>query len=152
ELGVGKTVLVAKALRSLEPAPRILHAECAFGSTDVPFATIAEVLRDAAGVNDRASPEEATEVFEHFVHDVLGDARVSDSVLDALRPILLGASVPETTPVDVSDHVRGAVGAIRLLLRALGGRGPLVLWIDALQWADAASLELMTRLLHRGYD
>ncbi|MCA9582897.1 MAG: AAA family ATPase, partial [Myxococcales bacterium] len=149
ELGVGKTVVVAKALQKLVPAPRILHAECAFGSTDLPYATLSELLRDAARVGDRASPEEALELFDDFVHDTVRPRGRAESVVEVLRPLLL-AQAP--SPAEVSDHSRVVLGAVRLLLRAMGEAGPLVLWVDAVQWADGPTLDLMADLLRRRYD
>ena len=147
ELGVGKTALIGTALGTLDsPVPRVVRAECTYGSSDVPFAAVADLVRDAAEISDDASAEEAADAL-HALLNGLGLPRERErSAWEGLSP-LLGASEG------------GGEGDLRLVTRGLEivvagmtQRSPLIIWIDSCQWADAPSMELLSNLRQRAYE
>lgn len=150
DLGVGKSSLVAQAIAQLNPAPLVLHAECAFGTRDLPYAAIAEVFRDAMRLPDDASPDDARARVRSGIERLFGQGAVAREVADNLEPLL----VPMSTGNDGRTSIReqSITRASKLLLRALSAEQPLVVWIDALQWADTPSLELIGGLMQRTYD
>ena len=80
----------------------------------------------------------------------LGPARVDDAHAAALQSIFPAAAAPG------ADGTGGGAGerhrahrAVRALLEALARERPVVLVLDDLQWADAASTDLLVALLDR---
>ena len=146
-LGVGKTALVAAALEGLEPKPRILHVECAYGTADVPYAAAAELLRGALDIPDRS--EGALAQLQTGLERLITRREVREACLAALSPLLGGTAEPAHGEGDRVGLVRTAVEAI---VKALASQGPLVIWVDGLQWADLPSLDLISSMHQRGYD
>ncbi len=148
ELGVGKSALVAAALAELDPAPRVLRVECGFGSSEVPYEAVAELVREAAGIEEDSSSEEALARLAKVMRKVVpGESRSAD--LEALEPLV----APQLKASDGSaDHSAGLIRAVRHLLGGLAGLGPCVVWVDALQFVDSPSLALMARLTAHTYD
>ncbi len=142
DLGVGKTALVSAAVDSLEPRPRVLHAECAFGTSDVPFATTAELVREAMGIEEETPPEQVRQEITAWAEQLPDEEkrqRLVKGLCDLLVPELGGGVDAAERP----GHIRKAA---RILIGVLAARQPLVIWVDALQWADAPSLELFGAL------
>jgi tetratricopeptide (TPR) repeat protein len=150
ELGVGKTALSAAVLQALDPLPKVLHAECAFGTSDVPYAAVTDLLRAALDLGEDALPEVATERLRTLAATMLPKGRERTELVDGLKP-LLGSRR--------DGDAEGGVGRSALIKRStrrlIGGlahRGPVVVWVDALQWADAPSLELLGSLMQEVYE
>ena len=146
ELGVGKSALVAAALGGFTPDPRLLRLECAFGSTEVPYAAVADLVREACGINDDTSADEARARLRAALELVPDGQRDADR--EALEPLIAPAAQPE----EQGDRSASLARAVRHLLGTIAARGPTVLWIDSLQFADTPSLQLMARLLSQTYD
>ena len=120
EAGVGKTRLVEEAIAAGEVAA-LRGVATERGST--PYAPVAAVLRDFL----RAEP------------DGLSASGLLGSHLCALLPEL--GSAPETTP----DR-ETLFAAICAAFETISGRGLTAVFLDDLQWADAATLELLPSL------
>ncbi|HJL16846.1 MAG TPA: AAA family ATPase, partial [Sandaracinaceae bacterium LLY-WYZ-13_1] len=148
ELGVGKTALVAAALEELEPAPRVLRTECVFGTSEVPYAAVAELVREACGIADDASATEARRRLARTLRKTLPSS-LRASTRDALEPLV---APTVAGPDDPGDRSAQLTRAIRRLLAGLAERGPIVVWVDAVQFADTPSLQLMARLMSHSYD
>ncbi len=148
ELGVGKSALIAAALGSFVPDPRLLRVDCVFGSAEVPYAAVAELVREACGIGDDTSPEQARALLEQTLSRIL-PAEQLGATREALEPLI--GSAPGA-PMDPADRSASLIRAVRRLLGGLAVRGPLVVWIDAVQAADAPSLSLMVRLLSQTYE
>lgn len=148
ELGAGKSALVAAALAELDPAPSVLRVECGFGSSDVPYEAVAELVREACSIKEDASSEEARARLARVLGKVVPAAtRAAD--LEALERLVAPS---EAGSADTSDHSAGLIRAVRHLLGGLAARGPCVVWVDALQFVDSPSLSLMARLMASTYD
>lgn len=128
EPGIGKTALIAAVLEGAEGRRyRTLSGRAAEFEEDVPFAVIVDALEDA----------------------------VTPELLDADERALLAAVFPELGPAhaDVGQDERHRVlRAVRALLGRLARDEPIVLALDDLHWADASSIDLLTHVLHRGFD
>jgi tetratricopeptide (TPR) repeat protein len=149
ELGVGKTALVAAALGRLSPDPRVLRVECVFGTSEVPYAAVAELVREACGIPESAAPEQTRELLEKTVACAIKLSDKRKSTIDALEPLLLPGAHKKEDGGDLSQRIALAV---RDLLGALARQGPTVIWVDAMQFADNPSLQLVSRLLAQTYD
>ncbi|UJR84451.1 serine/threonine-protein kinase PknK [Sandaracinus amylolyticus] len=151
ELGVGKSALVAAALGRFQPDPRLLRVECAFGASEVPYAAVAEMVREACSIPEDATPDRTLEVMRESVSRLIKVSDKRKSVIDALAPLLV-PSFSKDGDAESGDPSQLVAMAVRDLLGALARQGPTVLWIDAAQFADAASLQLVARLLAQTYD
>ncbi len=146
DLGVGKTSLVAAAIDQLEPPPRVLHAECAFGTSDVPFATIAELARESLGIPDNLPQTEVRARLADRTAELVPDPDARRILLAGFEPLLC----PEesaTVDRDAAERPRAIAKAARLMLGIAAAQKPLVVWLDALQWADGPSLALIAALI-----
>jgi tetratricopeptide (TPR) repeat protein len=166
DLGLGKSALVAAALDTFEPEPRVIRCECAFGTQDVPFAAAAELVREALGITDESDSADPSQA------DAPSDARWSvlreraDAALanfdaerrqSALRGLELlfgvieGAGEANAPDAGDEDRSRLIMQSIEALLRGLAQRGPVVVWLDALQWADTPTLALARMLVQNPF-
>lgn len=148
ELGVGKSALVAAALGSFHPDPRLLRLECIFGASEVPYAAVAELVRDACAIDEDMSAEQIRERLAATLESAL-PSELRSAARDALEPLVVPTS---NTPDDAGDRSAALIRAVRHLLGGLARQRPLVVWIDALQFVDTPSLQLMARLMSQAYD
>ncbi len=156
ELGVGKTALVSRALAELEPSPQVVRAECAFGVSDVPYAALAEIVSEALGLSTgSASDHEVSgvgsgEQARALLDGALSALGLSDgkrrSLLEAFEP-LFGPATSESDARDGGDRTERLYAAVRTLLALLARRRPLVVWVDAVQFMDPPSREMLARLV-----
>ena len=136
EPGVGKTSLVAQAGRSAHRnGSTVLYGGCEEDLT-VPYKPWVDALRPLA----ESLPEEVLQSFSD-THG-LGVARLLPSIARRL------GTEPPTTGVD-ADAERFIVmeGVVRLLASASESTSLMVV-LDDLHWADAASLQLLGHLAH----
>lgn len=148
ELGVGKSALVGAALDELDPKPRFLRTECVFGSSEMPYEAVAELVREACGIRDDDSSEEARKRLARTARRVL-PAPIRATTLESLEPLIAPTLSAQEDP---GDRSAGLTRAIRHLLGGLAQEGPLVVWVDALQFADTPSIQLVSRLMAQSYD
>ncbi|WP_426419686.1 ATP-binding sensor histidine kinase [Bradyrhizobium genosp. A] len=145
--GVGKSVLVAELHRALVPS-RGLFASGKFDQLkrDIPYASVAQALqgliRSLLGKSeDDLAPWRAT---------LMGALGSNGALMATLVPeleILIGPQ-PPTPELPPRDAQRRFQLALRRLLAALARpEHPLVLFLDDLQWLDAATLDLIEDLL-----
>lgn len=135
EAGIGKTRLIQEFLTEVSARPDddlpivIAIGQCIdLGPIGAPFGPIRRVLRDLhAAVGT----------------DALRDAAGSPAVISTLATLVPGIAA-DTTPAD--DLTGEFAEAIEVLLEALSGTRHLVVVIEDLQWADAATLALLKTL------
>ncbi len=160
ETGIGKSALLAAALRSLPEGARVVRAECSFATEDHPFEGAAELVRDACDLP--ADPAAARERLERRVRMLFDDVGEDDrAAIAAVFESILGlrADAPpdrsgedqEDADADAAERQRARLVAIRGLLERLARRGPLVVVIENIHWADGPSLRLFRDLSHRRY-
>ncbi|MFT3776445.1 MAG: AAA family ATPase [Minicystis sp.] len=139
ESGVGKSALVRRFLDELQGAV-VLEGRC-YERDSVPYKAVDEVV-DALGRHlARLPPREAAELLPPDV-----------SLLAVAFPTLARVDLIEraTAPREPPDprEIRAQVFAVlRELLRRVAQRGPLVIAVDDLQWADADGLTLLAEVL-----
>ncbi len=143
--GAGKTALIERFLRE---SPGVLPLRGKFDQfhSESPYSAIAEALN--AAVHDMLTePEEALAARRAALHEALaGNGAVIRGLVPDLE-LLLGpqASPPTVGPVESQRRFERAACAF---VRALTSpQRPAVLFLDDLQWADPASLELVRVLL-----
>jgi serine/threonine protein kinase/tetratricopeptide (TPR) repeat protein len=136
--GIGKSTLMREFLRR-QGELLILKGRC-HPREVVPYLSLDPII-DALASHLSTLRDEALALVPEQAHALVRLFPVLGRV-SALRD----APVPATLPADVELRRLGAE-ALRELLRRLARRGPLVVWIDDVQWGDADSARLLEQLL-----
>ena len=147
--GIGKSSVVNELYKSLVP-PRGLFASGKFDQykRDIPYATLAEAFQSLLRPVLTKNKEELRE-WRDALHEALGPngQLIVDLVPDLKAIIGEQPAAPELPPPD-------AQGRFQLVFRRFISvfarpEHPLALFLDDLQWLDAATLDLMEDLLTR---
>jgi class 3 adenylate cyclase/tetratricopeptide (TPR) repeat protein len=132
--GVGKSRLVAEAIRDVAPASTVLQSNCLSYGEGITFWPVIEIVRQAAQAD-------ASELDASF--------------RDKLTPLLAGDENAEAITEGVSELVGPGGGrrpaeelfwAVRKLLEAIARRGPVVVVFDDIHWGEATLLDLIEYL------
>jgi predicted ATPase len=133
EPGIGKTRLVVELCGEVERRHHlVLGGRAAAFEEGQVFAVLVDALDDYLASIDPRDLERMKLDFAELAWVFPALARLAERPLGALP----------------AERYRTHL-AVRGLLEALGGRRPLVLALDDVHWADAASVELITFLLRR---
>ena len=120
EAGVGKTRLLEEA-RARQPHARVLWGACLEQQRSLPYAPLAEALR--------GEPD-----------------ALADPVLRRLLPELDDAQAPEADSEQQRHRIAQALAAF---LAGAAAERPLLLGLEDLHWADAATIEVLGVLVRR---
>lgn len=127
EPGVGKSALLREvAARAELGEMTVVHACAVEMEQDVAFGVVIDALDELVGEHSDALPR-------HRLNELAG-------VFPSLSHV--------AEPAAVDRHRLHF--AIRVVLEQLAASGPLALIVDDVHWADAASVEVVSRLLRRG--
>jgi tetratricopeptide (TPR) repeat protein len=157
DLGVGKSALCGAAFARLDPPARLLSVECAFGLDEVPFAVVADLVRAACRIPADAPADAARAQLREALGELLPREEDRAAAVAGLEPLFAAAKARGDDGADdrgeerAEDRSRALVRALRLVLGALGARGPLVVHLAAMQWIDPRSLEVVSALVRRTY-
>jgi DNA-binding CsgD family transcriptional regulator/tetratricopeptide (TPR) repeat protein len=142
EAGVGKTRLVAEAIRRARAAGgTVLAGNCLPLTDSVPFLPVTEALRTLGRVDGTTVPPP---VLQRCAPDVRAE-------LARLVPGWGPAPAPAGREPDEHDLVEGwrrgrLFAALRDLLAAVAADGPCALVVEDLHWADATTLDFLAYL------
>ncbi|HEX6714884.1 MAG TPA: AAA family ATPase [Thermoleophilaceae bacterium] len=135
EPGIGKSTLIAELGRRAEARGFLmLDGRAAEFESDIPFGAIVDALNDYVG-------SLAPAVLRGLDADVVEE-------LALILPSLSTLSGERARPRAETERYRVHY-AIRALLELLAKRQPVLLALDDVHWADAASFEVMAHLLRR---
>jgi tetratricopeptide (TPR) repeat protein len=144
--GMGKTALVKYFLdeqRVKEPGMLALTGRC-YERESMPYKAIDPLIDALAQHLQRLRNIEVARLLSRDV-----------GILARLFPVLMGVEEIRRAPQPAIDHLdshsvrRRAAEALRDLLCALGERGPLLLFIDDVQWGDADSAAILQQVLRQ---
>ncbi|CAN92912.1 MULTISPECIES: serine/threonine-protein kinase [Sorangium] len=146
EMGIGKSALISTFLSELPGDARVLHVECSPVKSELPLATVCDVLRDVTGMGLDHAIDDAS----HVIRALLGPIARSPlgaRIVTRLAELVTGKQLehPEEEAAAYGRDV--VVRGVKYLLGSLARHQPLVVVIDGLQWADRPSLELLSELL-----
>jgi len=165
EPGLGKTRLLAEwqsveQAAAASPPLRWARASCLSDSQGLPYHLLLSLLHSLVGVPAAADEADVRVALSALVQDLFapGEGEGSEpgrdrgatvyawlSHLLSLRPE--GSALGRSQQVDPQTLQAQVLVALRQLLQALAARGPLVLVLENLHWADPSSTELLIRLL-----
>ena len=166
DVGIGKSAFLRESVFELARQTqlgRVLTARCLTGSGTGPFSVVAELLRYAAEIPSGQSGRDAAERLEGFLRAafrprargaesgplvVSGSSEVDDIVRVLSHAIGL-ADTPLGPPPHLDDPqqlLHDTLEAIRKWLAAIAQRGPVVIRIDNLHRAPAATHALVCHL------
>lgn len=131
EPGIGKTRLVEELLAGVADQASILRAKCPELQDPLAYTLFVDPLRDAL------AGERPPGVSDAWLAEV---ARLLPELRDCYPDL------PQPVSLDPAAERRRLFDAACAVLLSLGGERPLILFLDDLQWADGASLELLTHL------
>jgi class 3 adenylate cyclase len=131
DAGIGKSRLTREFLASVGDEPLVARGRCLPYGDGITFWPIVEIVREAAGIREEDSAEEARSRLEHLV----GDDKVVERLASATGMASTAFALPEL------------FWGIRRFIEILAERRPLVFVIDDIHWAEATLLDLLEHLL-----
>jgi len=148
EMGIGKTALVKAFTVDLPAEVRVLEIECSPVQSELPLATVSDLLRTLTG----AGLDHSIEAASILLRELLGGAMRSKQaprIVARLAELVTGKQLEHGDEDAVSYRRDLVLLGVRALLGHLAKSAPVVVVIDGLQWADRPSLELLQELLKR---
>ena len=136
--GIGKSRLTDEFLLSLDELVSIFRGRCLPYGEGITYWPVAEVVRQAAGLDDDDSVREARAKIMQLVSKDEDGAQIVERVAAALG-FSESASSPEETQ-----------WGVRRLLEALAAERPVVVVLDDIHWGEPTFLALIEHLAERG--
>ena len=145
--GIGKSAVVNELHKVLVP-PRALFASGKFDQykRDIPYSTLAQAFQGLMR-HLLAKSDAELALWRDALREALGpNARLMMELVPELK-LIVGEQppVPELSPQDAQRRFRVALG--RFIGVFARPEHPLALFIDDLQWVDAATLDLLEQVL-----
>lgn len=145
ELGIGKTALINAFLNELPPDARVLRGECTQARRDVPYGVLTEWLRELTGIYQDQPLTEARE----RVAEALGwsDEAEAAETVDRLAELCTGRLGVAYDDAEVAHQRNQVLLGWNQFIHRAAEAGPLVVVLDAMQWCDQMSLEIVFAML-----
>ena len=134
DAGTGKTRLLAEMVERYQERALVLVGRCLSYGEGITWWAVAEIVRQAAGINAEDDSPAAREKLAAALNGSQ-DAGAATSELAQLIGIEPATESPEQI-----------LWALRLLLTSRAGHSPVVVVLEDLQWAEEQLLELIERL------
>jgi len=158
EPGIGKSRLLAE-LRKVVDVPNPdgtslpgtwLEGHCVSYGRNLPYHLLIDVVRSILGLSFAIGEDEARRTLDsrlaELLADVVEEGPDTAPYLASLLGLPLRPDEKDRTAVD-PDVMQGRIAAAtHRLLRGLARRGPVILMLEDLHWADPASLDVIRQL------
>ena len=147
EAGLGKSRIKIELRDGVQDGVRWLEGRCQSYTQGTGYAAIADALRAALGLRGAETPAIARTKLRMALRTFAGER--AEPLLAALADLLgldLGPGARPAEPTDPRARQSQIVLASRAVLEGLAQRGPIVLAIEDLHWADTGTIELLTVL------
>ena len=129
--GMGKSRLVAEALRTIGGEATVLKGSCLPYGEGITFWPVLDVVKQATGITDEDTPDEACTKIVAQLEGEQAAERVADHVADLIGLAETGGTAEE------------GFWGMRKLFEALAGKRPLIVVFDDLNWAEPTLLDLI---------
>ncbi len=150
EAGAGKSRLLAEFFARLDESGSLAGVavrRAACSSLGEPtYGIFGALFREAYRVDEHDTLDVARGKLQHGLRTLGADADEADAVTQVLH-YLLGIQEDKPRDIEPEQLQRQITLAARALLERRTAQQPLVLVIDDLQWADAASVDLLCELV-----
>ena len=147
QAGMGKTRLVGEAVAAL-PGATVLRGRCLSYGEGITYWPVAEIVRQAAGIADTDTPAEASAKLRRLL-DAPGSP--GDHPRDDGDRAHVAGRIAQLIGLEAtSGPAEEAAWAFRRLLELLAERGPLVVVLDDLHWAEPGLLDLVEHVADYG--
>jgi class 3 adenylate cyclase/tetratricopeptide (TPR) repeat protein len=145
EAGLGKSRLLLEFRRSLDASTQWLEGHCISYGKKIPYHPISDVAKAAFGVEEGDLDARIIRRIEEATADWHEAARDKVPYLKYLLNVDPGDSA--IVLMDPLERRAGIIEAVRSLVIELTDRGPLVILIEDLHWADEQSEETLRALI-----
>ena len=144
EAGIGKSRLAWELTQSLDPGVwQVLQAEAVSYGSNIPYVPVIRLLRSCFQLEERDPPGEAARKVGATLDGLRSVPQPGRNALLSLLDLPLAAGGEEwqaMPPLRRRDALRDAVSG---LLRAMVQRGPVLVLMEDLHWADEETLRLL---------
>jgi class 3 adenylate cyclase/tetratricopeptide (TPR) repeat protein len=128
--GVGKSRLVAEFLGAVRDHARVVRGRCLSYGDGITYWPAAEIVRQAVGIEEGDSAGMARERIDTFVAGLPEAAAIARGLVGIIG-------------LEASAAQEELVWAFRRALEQLADRGPLVVLVDDIHWAEPTLLDLI---------
>ena len=154
EPGIGKSRLLAELKRAVLAAPEPptwAEGRCVSYGRNLPYHLLIDLVRSILGISFAAPLAEARTTLDASITAILPDepAEAADAAIYLAHLLALPLRSEERARIAVEPEVVQSryVAVMHRVLRGLAGRGPVVLVLEDLHWADSASVEVARLLM-----
>jgi len=139
EAGAGKSRLVEEFRRRIAANAIWLEGRAYPFAQNIPYYAITDLISNRLGIDETDSADTVREKLEQRVGAVVED---SSAILSPLLQ-LYDIEGAEGSSIDREAYRGRLLEALRTLVQALASRGPLVVCLQDLHWADPSTIDLL---------
>lgn len=144
EAGIGKSRLAWELTQSLDPGTwNILQAEAVSYGSNIPYVPITRLLRSCFRLDERDQPGDAARKVGAMLDGLPSMPLVERNALLSLLDLPLAAGDGDWQALPALRRRDALRDAVTTLLRDLVRRGPLLVLMEDLHWADEETLRLL---------